>query len=59
MKTVASLCLFTVVLVIGCASAAPRARCTPPKGTSSFEFRSEENVLRGFVDAPKVAPDIR
>lgn len=53
MKIVASLCLFAVVLVIGCASAAPRARCTPPKGTSSLEFHSEDNVLRGFVDAPE------
>jgi uncharacterized protein len=52
-KTVTTLCLFAVSLVSELASPAPREPCVLPKGTSGFEFRSADNVLRGFVDAPE------
>ena len=34
------------------AAAAQRSPCVPPAGTQLVEFRSGDNVLRGFIDLP-------
>lgn len=34
------------------AAAPERTRCAPPAGTTPVEFRSGDNVLRGFLDLP-------